>query len=70
MPQKSIEQLKQEISQALTYFNFWDLHRHKLPTANETADYFSGRLYKLRKELEELEQSKCKSSDHHGETGS
>ena len=69
MPSKSTKQLKQEIKQASIYFNFWDQHRGQLPTANETADYFSGRLYKLRKELEEHESKRERSNDH-GETGS
>jgi hypothetical protein len=58
MPQKNIEQLQQEIKQALIYFEFWDQHRGKLPNATQTADYFSGRLYKLRKELEEHESKR------------
>ena len=50
-----LEKLKNEIKLASTYHSFWATQRH-LPTAAETADYFAGRLQKLRKELEDAER--------------
>ena len=55
MDLKSVEELKKEIEQALTYFIFWDSQRH-LPTAAQTADYFAGRLQKLNKELDDAKR--------------
>ena len=47
---KSTEDLKKEIKQALIYYEFWNSQRH-LPTAAQSADYFSTRLKRLREEL-------------------
>ena len=58
----SIEKLKAELQQAQTYFNFWTENRH-LPTAAETADYFAGRLAKLRKEIKDVEDKHKHNSD-------
>ena len=66
MPSKSIKQLQQEIKQASKYYAFWDLNRRKLPNAAQTADYFAGRLAKLRGELNDKRQQ----GDIDGETGS
>ena len=51
----SIEKLKQELAQAQIYFNFWTENRH-LPTAAQSADYFAGRLAKLRKAITDGEK--------------
>jgi hypothetical protein len=59
---KNIEKLKQELEQAQIYFNFWTDNRH-LPTAAETADYFAGRLAKLRKEIKDVEDKHKHNSD-------
>ena len=53
----SIEKLKLELEQAQTYFNFWTENRH-LPTAAQSADYFAGRLAKLKKEISDGEKHK------------
>lgn len=66
MPSKSIKQLQQEIKQASKYYAFWDQNRRKLPDAAQTADYFAGRLAKLRKELDDKRQQ----SNTDGEIGS
>jgi len=59
---KNIKKLKQELEQARIYFNFWTENRH-LPTAAETADYFAGRLSKLRKEIKDVEDKHKHNSD-------
>jgi uncharacterized coiled-coil DUF342 family protein len=59
---KNIKKLKQELEQARIYFNFWTENRH-LPTAAETADYFAGRLAKLRKEIKDVEDKHKHNSD-------
>jgi serine phosphatase RsbU (regulator of sigma subunit) len=55
---KAIEykQLQLEIKQASKYYDFWDQNRRKLPNAAQTADYFAGRLAKLRGELNDKRQ--------------
>tara|TARA_R100001460_G_scaffold12680_1_gene28957 strand:+ start:510 stop:779 length:270 start_codon:yes stop_codon:yes gene_type:complete len=60
---KNIEKLKLELQQAQTYFNFWTDNRH-LPTAAQSADYFAGRLAKLKKEISDGE--KCKHNNDSG----
>ena len=65
MSSKSIKQLQQEIKQASKYYDFWDQNRRKLPNAAQTADYFAGRLSKLRKELND----KSEQSDADREAG-
>lgn len=48
----SIEDLKQEIITAQTYYRFWNSNRH-LPTSAETADYFAARLKLLETKYNE-----------------
>jgi hypothetical protein len=70
MSSKNIKQLQQEIEQALIYYKFWDQLRTQISCATQTADYFSGRLYKLRKELEDERKRQCGDSARETRSGS